>query len=52
VGPFLYKLIRIHYGATQALAGIGVGMVVGISSTCGALLGKFLISALSLFTLF
>ncbi|CAB3979608.1 solute carrier organic anion transporter family member 4A1-like [Paramuricea clavata] len=40
VGPFLYKLIRIHYGATQALAGVGVGMIVGISSTCGTLIGS------------
>ncbi|XP_046859247.1 solute carrier organic anion transporter family member 4A1-like isoform X2 [Xenia sp. Carnegie-2017] len=40
VGPFLYKLIRIHYGATQALAGLGVGMIVGISSACGTLIGS------------
>ena len=41
VGPFLYKLIIIHYGATRALAGIGVGMIVGISSSCGVLIGKY-----------
>ena len=43
MGPFLYKLIIIHYGATRALAGVGVGMIVGISSTCGVLIGKYLI---------
>lgn len=39
VGPFLFKLIRTHYGATQALAGLGVGLIGGIGATFGTIIG-------------